>query len=86
LSRGKKFIEENIPFCKQEKWRYIKALCFGDDSGNICNGCKPFVLLFPFDVKKKSDECIKIINNQFMELWNIASTAQQDESISFFCF
>jgi hypothetical protein len=38
LERGKKFFEDNIPFCKEENWTYIKMICFGDIVEKICSG------------------------------------------------
>jgi len=68
LQRGQAFINENIPFCNQEFWRYVKALCFGDIVDNICNDCKPFVLSIEFDEKEKDLYRNNAITKQFNEL------------------
>jgi len=89
LQRGQRFINEHIPFCKQEQWNYIKVLCFGQETTEnyICYDCQPFILSFKFDAKRNNHIFNQAINDQFCELWTNISKAKPEKGnmVLIFC-
>jgi hypothetical protein len=71
LAKGLAFFKENIPFGKDECWRYIKMMCFGEIVNHICKRCEPFVMSAEFAPKKESNEACKLLlKEQFSTLWD----------------
>ena len=75
LERGESFIRENLPFDREENWKFVKTVCIGKIAANICDDCKPFVL-----DSDANQNCIETVKKKFMNLWNITSKSMNETS------
>ena len=80
LKRGLNFFKDNIPFCKEENWTYIKIMCFGELVENVCSKCKPFVLSVKFDPLKRNEDSCDLLKEQFKHMWSLSLKAVEQQA------
>ena len=79
LKRGMNFFKNNIPFCKEENWTYIKMICFGELIEKVCQKCLPFVMSVKFDPQKRNEDICNSLKEQFKHIWNLSSKAVEQQ-------